>query len=45
MATVSSEDMLIIKPDVDDKLYETGMDINGIVDQLESRVTCSTEWR
>lgn len=45
VATVSLEDMLIIKPDVDDKLYETRMDINGIVDQLEYRVICFTEWR
>ena len=45
VATVSMEDMLIIKPDVDDKLYETGMDIDGIAEQLEYRVICFTEWR
>lgn len=39
------EDMLTMKQEVDDKLYETGLDIDGIAEELEYNVICFTEWR
>ena len=45
VTTVSMEDMLRMKQEVDDKLYETGLDIDDIVEELEYNVICFTEWR
>ena len=45
VTTVSVEDMLRMKQEVDDKLYETGLDIDGIAEELEYNVICFTEWR
>ena len=45
VATVSMEDMMRMKQEVDDKLYETGLNIDKITDRLEYRVICFTEWR
>ena len=45
VVAISMEDMLTMKQEVDDKLYETGLDIDGIAEELEYNVICFTEWR
>lgn len=45
VSTVSMEDMTRMKQEVDDSLYETGLDIDDIAEELEYSVICFTEWR
>lgn len=45
VAKVSRADMMRVEQEVDDKLYETGLDIDDIAEALEYGVICFVEWK